>query len=65
MPTAVFHLGAGPLCSKLTFKSHKNRTMNDVMLCPAVCVSDVINLANMCGKSVRYVTSQRFGAIHW
>lgn len=31
---------------------HENTTMTGAILCPAVCVSDLMNKANVCGKSV-------------
>ena len=39
-------------------------TMSAAILCPAVCTSDVINKAGMCGKCIKYVTSQRFSAFY-
>lgn len=35
------------------------------ILCPAVCINDVISQVVMCVKSVRYVTSQPFIVLHW
>ena len=34
--------------------------MGAAILCPPVCISDVINEAGMCGKNIKYVTSQTF-----
>ena len=31
--------------------------MRAAILCPAVCISDVINKAKTCGKSINYVTN--------
>ena len=31
---------------------HEKTTMTGAILCPAVCVSDLMNKANVCGKSV-------------
>ena len=41
--------------------------MNAAILCPAVCISDVINKADIkfCGKSIEYGTSQEFSVLHW
>ena len=33
-----------------TFESRKNTTMSAVIMCPVVCISDVMNKMEMCGK---------------
>ena len=47
------------------FESRENTTVSAAFLCKAVCISDVINKADMCGKSIAYVTSQPFSAHDW
>ena len=46
------------------FESHGNRTESDVILCPAISDCDITNKGGMCGKSVHYITSQPFSALH-
>ena len=38
--------------------------MSAAILCPAVCVSDVINKASMCDKRFKDVTGQPFSALN-
>ena len=35
-------------------------TMSAAISRPAVCVSDIMNMAGRCGKNIKYVTSQPF-----
>ena len=53
------------LCEKFMFESCKNMTTNAAVLCPAVLISDVMNKAGLCGKSIKYIMSQPFSALHW
>ena len=40
-------------------------SVRGAILCPAVCVSDVMNKAGgVCGKSTKYTISQSFSAFH-
>ena len=43
------------VCWKSRFENRKNTTLSAAIFCPAVCISDVINRAGMCGKCVRYI----------
>ena len=47
---------------KSTFESRKNTTASATILCPAVCISDVIHKAGMCSKDIEniIITSQIF-----
>ena len=36
----------------------ENLTVRAAIVWSAVCISDVMNKAGMCGKSIKYVTSQ-------
>ena len=47
------------------FETYENTTMSAAIFCPAVCVSDVMNKASMCVRSIKYVRSQPFSALHW
>lgn len=40
-------------------------TLSAVILCPAMCTSDVMNRAGRCGKSIQHLVSQPFSALHW
>ena len=40
------------------FKSHENTAVDAVILCLAVCISDIRNKAGVCGTSVLYIMSQ-------
>ena len=42
----------------LTELSRQNTTVGAAILCPAVCVSDVIKKAGLRGKRIKYVTRQ-------
>ena len=44
--------------ASLTELSRQDTTMGAAILCPEVCVSDVINKAGLRGKRIKYVTSQ-------
>ena len=46
---------------KLTFEERDNTAVNAAILCPAVCVCDVISRARICGVSIKYVMLQRSG----
>ena len=47
------------------FKSHDNTTVSAAILCPAVCISDVIKKAGMCGRCMNTVIRQVvFPALH-
>jgi len=35
------------------------------ILCPALCIVNIINKAKMCGKSIKYIMSQLLFALHW
>ena len=49
-----------------TFESRKNTTVSAAILCPEVCINDVMNKAGMRGKSIIYVTaSQALSALRW
>ena len=51
------------LFAKTTLESRENMTVNAAILCPILCTCDVINKAGMCGKCIRYVTSQPLSAL--
>lgn len=43
-------------------------TMSTAILCPVVCISNIMNKANTCDKSIKmsqYVTIQPFSSLHW
>ena len=46
--------------SKSTLESRENTTVSAAILCPAACISDVINTARICGKSTIHVTLRLF-----
>ena len=37
--------------------------MNAAILCLAVCICDVVNMASMCSRSVSYIMKQPFSAL--
>ena len=44
----------------------KNTTVSAAILCPTVCVSNVINKTEICGKNgIKHVTSHPFSALQW
>ena len=45
-------------CCKLTFDCRGNTTVSAAISNPPACISDVINTASMCGKSIKYVTDE-------
>ena len=53
-------LNAWSFNDKSIFESRENVTVRDTILCPAVCISDVMNAACMCDKSIRYLTIQLY-----
>ena len=53
--TVILHFVSGPVCKKNTmFESHENVTLSAAILYPAVCITDPMNQASMCGKSIRW-----------
>ena len=46
-----------------TFQSRENTTVSNDIFGPAFCITDVMNKAGICGKSIKYVTSQSFSAL--
>ena len=45
-------------CGKSASEIREDTVVSDAILCPAVCVCDVMNKAGMCGSGVYYVMSQ-------
>ena len=41
-------------------ESHENTTVNAAILCLSVCVSDIMNKASTCDRSVYYIKQQPF-----
>lgn len=60
-----FSLTSCPVCQILTLESCRHMTVSAGFLCPAVCLSDVINKARMCGRSIDYINSQPVSAGRW
>ena len=56
----VFHYISAPVGYGSTLESHKNTAVSAVILCPAVCISDVMNKPRTCVKTIKYVMSQHF-----
>ena len=53
-----FYSVSHPVCQQLVFESCENISMAAAILCPAVCVSDLMNKARMSGKSIKFDLSQ-------
>ena len=47
------------------FKNRENTIVSAAILYSAVSISDIRNKARMCGKTLKYVTSQLFSALRW
>ena len=58
--TAVFHYISAPVSDGSTLESHENTAVSAAILCPAVCISDVMNKPRTCVKIIKYVMSQQF-----
>ena len=58
--TAVFHSISAPVGYGSTLERHENMAMSAAILCPAVCISDVMNKPRTCVKTIKYVMSQPF-----
>ena len=56
----VFQLIYGPVCQTFLFESLGDTAMGAAILCPAVCVGDILNKASMCGKTIEYVMWQDY-----
>ena len=49
----------------MTFLLRENANLSAAILYLTVCITDVTNKAGLCGKSIKYVTSHAFCALHW